>query len=154
MLSQYFHGVFTLCTFIALALAVAHPRLRIASNFGAGILMICAILLPLVDIIRDFNAQNVVDDILGEFQYDGATDSSIELAFESGISEYVAQKHDVDADCVKVMVDGFDMESLKAKRIYVTLSGDAVRLDYKRIERELAAEFTLGGECEVSLKIG
>ena len=116
--------------------------------------MICAILLPLVNIIRDYDTKNVIDDILSDFKYDIVTDNSIEIAFEDGISEYVAQTYGVDTECVKVMVDGFDMEHMKAQRIYVTLSGEAMRLDYKRIERELCSEFTSGGECEVSIKIG
>ena len=45
------------------------------------------------------------------------------------------------------------MERLRAERIYVTLSGRAVFLDYKKIEDEVRSEFTNGGECEVSLKI-
>ena len=69
--------------------------------------------------------------------YDGATDSSIELAFENGIAEYIAEEYAVDTSAVLVNVDGFDMASLRAERIYVTLSGEAILLDYKKIEKEL-----------------
>lgn len=154
MLSSYFSGVMTLCLFLAVGLGVAHPRFKSATNLGAGVLLICAIMLPLVDIIRDFDIDNSFEKMLEDIEYSGMTDSAIELAFEDGIAEYVSDRWGVDRDSIIVNVDGFDMESLSAERIYVTLGGKGVLVDYKRIEEALTEEFTRGGECEVSLNIG
>ena len=139
-------------TFAAILLGIAHPKLKGATSYSIGVLMICVILLPLVDIIRDFDTKSMFDSINMDLEYD-ITDDMIEASFEEGISEYIAQKYGVDKSCVSVMADGFDMERLRAERIYVTLSGRAVFLDYKKIEDEVRSEFTNGGECEVSLKI-
>ena len=139
-------------TFAAILLGIAHPKLKGATSYSIGVLMICVILLPLVDIIRDFDTKSMFDSINMDLEYD-ITDDMIEASFEEGISEYIAQKYGVDKSCVSVMADGFDMERLRAERIYVTLSGKAVFLDYKKIEDEVRSEFTNGGECEVSLKI-
>jgi hypothetical protein len=111
-------------------------------------------MLPLVDIIRDFDANDFYDKILDDVEFTGATDSSIELAFEEGIADYVSGRWGIDRDYVRVSVDGFDMESLTAERIYVTLSGKGLLVDYKRIEEALVPEFTRDGECEVSLDLG
>jgi hypothetical protein len=143
-----------LCLFLAVAQGVAHPRFASITNFGAGVLVICAIMLPLVDIIRDFDANDFYDKILDDVEFTGATDSSIELAFEEGIADYVSGRWGIDRDYVRVSVDGFDMESLTAERIYVTLSGKGLLVDYKRIEEALVPEFTRDGECEVSLDLG
>ena len=139
-------------TFAAILLGIAHPKLKGATSYSIGVLMICVILLPLVDIIRDFDTKSMFDSINMDLEYD-ITDDMIEASFEEGISEYIAQKYGVDKSCVSVMADGFDMERLRAERIYVTLSGKAVFLDYKKIEDEVRSEFTNGGECEVSLKL-
>ena len=143
-----------LCLFLAVAQGVAHPRFSAITSFGAGVLVICAIMLPLVDIIRDFDVNSSLDDILSGIEYGDATDSSIELAFEDGLAEYISVKWEIDREDVSVRVDGFDMESLTAERIYVTLGGKGLLVDYKRIEEALALEFTREGECEVSLDLG
>lgn len=152
MLREYFSEIIILMTFAAILLGIAHPKLKGATSYSIGVLMICVILLPLVDIIRYFDTKSMFDSINMDLEYD-ITDDMIEASFEEGISEYIAQKYGVDKSCVSVMADGFDMERLRAERIYVTLSGKAVFLDYKKIEDEVRSEFTNGGECEVSLKI-
>ena len=154
MLSSYFGTVLTLCLFLSVGLSVAHPRFKSVTNLGAGVLIICAIMLPLVDIIRDFDIDDSFEKMLDEFELDGMTDSAIEDAFEDGIAQYVSDRWGVDRECIVVNVDGFDMESLSAQRIYVTLGGMGALVDYKRIEEALIEKFTRGGECEVSLKIG
>lgn len=153
MLREYFISVISVATVIALALGIAHPKLKGATVFGSGALMICAVLLPLVDIIRDFDIEKSIDGIFDGIDYD-APDSAIELAFEEGVAEYISAEYGVAASNVEVHADGFDIATLKAVRIYVTLSGEAIVLDYKRIEKEVKAQFTLDGECEVSLSLG
>ena len=153
LLEAYFCGIIILCAFVALAVGISHPRLRGAVNVGAGILILSAILLPLVDIIEDIGVK--ARDI--EYTYNTEaelSDDTIEEAFELGIGEYISSKYGVDKSLVAVMVDGFELSSMRAERIYVTLSGAAAMLDYKAIEAELGRDFTKGGECEVSIKIG
>ena len=154
MLSGYFSATLTTCIFIAVLLALAHPRLKSVSVFGAGILLVCVIMLPLVDIISDFDINDSLEGLINDMQYEGMSDDAIEIAFERGIAKYVADEYGVSPDNVAVYVDGFDMGALTAERIYVTLSGRAALLDYKSIEERLADEFTRGGECEVTLRIG
>ena len=153
MFKEYVLQLLTLCLFFAVLISVSHERTRSTVSFGAGILIISAILLPLVDIIRDFSIDDYIDSIYGEVGYENVSDTEIEMVFEAGIAAYVAKEYGVKSECVSVRVDGFDMEFLRADRIYVTLRGEAIRLDYKRIERELAEEFTQGGECEVMLSL-
>ena len=154
MLKEYFAGVLALCALVSVALGVAHPRLKKVVSFAAGILIISAIMLPLIDIIHSLGSDNVLGEILEGVDFEDKGDNAIEMAFEKGLAEHVALKYGVDVECVDVMVDGFDIECLRAERIYVTLTGKAALIDYKRLEAELSENFTLGGECEVSLNIG
>ena len=153
MLKEYFIGVITLTLFVAVAFGVSHPRLRNAVSFGGGILLVCGILLPIVDILRDFEVDETLDGIFDGIDFD-ATDSAIELAFENGVAEHIASSYGIPCECVSVRADGFDIASLTAERIYVTLSGKGTLLDYKRIEKEVGAEFAPRGYCEVYISFG
>lgn len=154
MLREYSEGLLIFVSFVALALGLAHPKLKSATSFCAGVLLICAIMLPLVDIFKDFDNEYFIEQLIKDTQYEAYTDDVIESAFEDGVRKYISDKHRIDEKCVAVMADGFDMEKMTAKRIYVTLSGMAALSDYKSIEEEIRREFTDEGECEVSVKIG
>lgn len=154
MLKEYFIGLLWLVAFISLALGVVHPKLKSATGFCAGILLICSIMLPIVDIFKDFDSDYYINELIEDVEYNAYTDDMVELAFESGISKYVADKYGVEENDVYVMADGFDIESMTATRIYVTLSARAALIDYKKVEEDIKNNFTNGGECEVSLKIG
>ena len=153
MLKTYCTDVLGVATFLAIGSAVAHQRFKTVTGFGVGIVMICVIFLPLVDIFADFDIYKEMESLIGDVEYD-VTDSAVEMAFEEGIREYVASEYSVCAECVGVTADGFDLEIMRAERIYVTLSGKGIYLDYKRIETDVSEKFTKGGECEVSLKLG
>ena len=153
MLREYIIRLLIIATFVAFATAVAHPGLRQATGFATGILVICAIMLPLVDIIKDINLNFDVDEYLGSTKNEQPEDV-IKVAFEDGIREYISVEYGVDESLVIVLADGFDMSKMRAERIYVTLMGKAALLDYKRIEEMIEREFTNNGECEVSVKIG
>ena len=152
MLREYFADVLGIALIASFALALVHPRLGGITRFGAGILVISVVLLPIVNIFGDLNIKNTLDDIFDGVGYDGS-DSAIEIAFEDGVAEYISDKYRVDRQFVRVNADGFDISTLTAERIYVTLSGRALLLDYKRIESEVAEEFTVGGECEVLFEL-
>ena len=153
MLREYFIGVMLLITLISVALAVVHPRQKSATVFAAGVILICAVMLPIVDIIKGYGGNFNIDEYLNLTE-DYQSADMVEAAFEEGIRLYIADEYRVDAGDVTVRVDGFDLSSLRAERIYVTLSGKAALLDYKSIEEELIREFTQDGECEVSVRIG
>lgn len=153
MLKAYFANAIYLSAFIALTVGVSHTRMKKSTEFGAGVLLICIILLPLVDIIKDIDVKIDVGDYLENIETEAA-DDVLELAFEEGIREYISDEYRLDRELIIVMVDGFDLECMRAERIYITLSGKAALADYKGIEKEVGKEFTKSGECEVSVKLG
>ena len=153
MLREYFISTVGVALAISLALGITHPRLKKATAFSFGALMICAVLLPLVDLFGNFDIDKTLNGIFDDFNYE-ASDSAIELAFEDAIAQKIADDYGVPKECVLVRADGFDIGSLSAESIFVILSGEAVFLDYKRIAAEVALDFTRGGECEVSVNIG
>lgn len=153
MLRDYFISTVSVSAFVALALGVSHPRLRSVTVFSSGVIIICAVLLPLVDILKEFRGADALDSFMESVDF-SASDSAIELAFEDGVAEHVASRYGVPRECVSVRADGFDISTLSAERIYVTLSGQGCLIDTKRVESEVAGEFTRGGECEVMISFG
>ena len=153
MLREYFISLLSLTVFVSVMVGISHPRMKSAISFGVGAIMICAILLPLVDIIGDFDPESALDKLMDGIDYE-AGDSAIELAFEDGIAEHVTKEYGIERGSVTVMADGFDIGTLKAERIYITLRGKGIFLDFKRIEEEIEKEFTSGGECEVTVDLG
>ena len=154
MLKEYIQTVISVAIIVSVALSLSHPKLRGAAGFGAGILIICIIMLPLVDIINNFSIEDGWDGFLDDYIYENMTDDAIELAFECGIEEYISEKYAIDRDLINVNADGFNLENMRCERVYVTLRGKAALADYKKIQTEIEQEFTVGGECEVSVIIG
>ena len=153
MLREYFIHLVTLTVFACVVVEISHRGMKSIVGFGTGAIMLCAILLPLVDIFGSFDPGSVLDELMEDMDYE-ATDSAIEMAFEDGIAEYVAKEYGIDRGSVSVLSDGFDIGTLRAERIYITLRGKGVFLDFKRIEEEIEKEFTSGGECEVTVDLG
>ena len=153
MLREYFLALLYISVFVSIALSLAHSGFRRVTSMGAGVLLLCATLLPLVDILGDFSIDNSLSGVLDGIDCD-ATDSAIELAFEEAVAEYIADGYGVSSECVRVRADGFDIGSLSAERIYVTLSGEALLIDFNRLEEEVGSTFASGGECEVSVSLG
>ena len=75
-----------------------------------------------------------------------------EEAFADGVRRAVCDKFSVDEECVRIMIYGFDFANMRADRIKVILSGRAVILDCKKIEKYLDGLDI--GDCEVDIEIG
>ena len=152
MLKEYLIGALISCLALALAVSLSHPKMSEVTRIGAGVLVICVVMLPFIDIIRSYDNDDLFSELLSKIESD-STDSNIELSFEEGIARYIESEYSLSAGCVGVSVDGFDLETLRCQRVYVTLSGEALKLDYKRLSEEISEMFTHSGECEVSLDI-
>ena len=153
MLNEYAITVLKLSLFVGVALNLAHPKQEKVIRLSLGIILLSAVTLPFVDIIAD-NGLNL-DLILPDEGIDvEVSDDAIEEAFEDGIREYICSSYGLSSSDVKVMADGFDLSSMTASRLYVTLSGKGAYVDYRALADHLAEEFTRGGECRIELDIG
>ena len=152
MLKDYLEGVFGCCTFLIIMSGITHHKFKNATGFGVGVLIICVIMLPLVDIFKGFDIDKEIEDLIGDVDYE-ASDDMIKNAFEKGISEYIASEYSVNEQFVTVMANGFDLEVMRAERIYVTLSGKAIYLNYSALESDIENRFTKEGKCEVKVRL-
>ena len=153
LLKEYAIIVLKLSLFISIALNLSHPKQERVMRISLGIILLSVIMLPFVDIIVDNGFKLKLPEVSGDVNTE-MSDDVIEVSFEDGIRKYICASYDL-ADCdVRVMADGFDLSSMTAERLYVTLSGKGVYIDYRGLSDHLAKEFTRGGECRIELNIG
>ena len=153
MLKDYVTALIKSSAVIAAALEITHPRAKKITRIAAGMILICIIMLPIVDIIENNGIDFNLNFDFGQPDYENMTDEAIEAAFERGIEKYIADKYKIDPSLVTVKADKFNLEAMKAERIYVTLSGEGILHDYRALEDIIAKEFTCNGECEVKLDV-
>lgn len=151
MLGEYIVSVIKIVTLGAVMLSLSHVKMKKSASLVMGVVISAAILLPLVDLIKD----NEVDlPTFDDYETLDVRDDTVESAYENGLKEYIASDLGVDIDCVDVFVDEFDFSSMRAGRIYVTLRGAAIYADYRRLEEKIQKEFTNNGKCEVKIVVG
>ena len=152
MLREYVILSVKLILFVGIAVNIAHPRQEKTMRIALGMMMISAIMLPLVDIFDENNFKIDIESSSVDSVYE-INDSAIKRAFEEGIERYICSEYSLQQGEVAVMSDGFDISSMTAERIYVTLSGSAIYINYRSLEAEISEEFAGGGVCEVELDI-
>lgn len=87
-----------------------------------------------------------VDDAL-EFG-DDAHNEALAEAFSDGIRRELCSRFLLNTSEVDVSVDGFDSANMRAERIRVVLTGEAMGTDFRGVRAFVNNNF---GECEVSL---
>ena len=154
MLEGYILGTLKIFTFVAIALNLVHPRQGKATRLVLGIVLISVIMLPIVNIIGKSDEFVMNDSFWNSLGDNKVDDATVEEFFERGIEEYIASECGVAKENVRVRADGFDIASLKATRIYVSISSGGAFVDYRALEDKLEREFTNGGDCRIELLVG
>lgn len=151
MLREYAIAILKVASVASVAVALSHSRMKKSVSVAVGLVLISVIMLPIVDIIRN---KTMFEISLDDFENLEIRDETIERAFEAGIEKYIASEWGVGEECVDVRADELDLSKMRARRIYVTLRGRGIYLDYQSIEDDVERNFTDGGECEVELDVG
>ncbi len=155
MLNEYMIGIMKLSVFASLMVGISHDRMKSVTKMTMGVLVISVVMLPIVDIIKGFDIEKSLGFLDNDAEIGDQGGELAESAFEEGISEYISSEYGIPRDRITVNVDGFSLEEMRAQRVYASLTlKDAANIDYRRLERLLALNFTNGGECEVSLIVG
>ena len=69
------------------------------------------------------------DELSGGGYYDTAL-----MALEEGVRAAVSERFSLDSENIRVEIYGFDVQSMSAQTVYLTLSGKAAFSDYRAIE--------------------
>ena len=132
-----------LCSFIAY-----DPERARASRTALGVILLAALSALLSDVALELK------DITysGSLEYEDAegadfAEQSMSDALERGIRLAVAEKFSFSEENVFVECRGFDLETVSAERISITLSGRAALADIRAVREYVEGEGL--GDCEV-----
>ncbi|MBO7304489.1 MAG: hypothetical protein J6V09_04645 [Clostridia bacterium] len=154
---EYVISVVVLTSVVGLLGYLSYPSFSERTlRFAASVLIIYAVVVPVLGLAAHAgeSLSDIIDKIRDEGQGGLETDyiDVAEDAMADGIREAIAAKFNMDAENIRVSVEGLDFESMRAARIRVVLAGKDALGDFRRVE-----EYTksLGlGECEVELDFG
>lgn len=150
---EYVVSVVAVSTLAALAVFISYGGASERAVKGAvSVILIYTLCMPIVDMVGDFSVENLnfelqLEDVESSSEYF----ETVEQAFVRGVKSYVCEEFGLDVDEVFVKIQGFAIESMRAERISIVLSGRAALSDVTRIAE--AVKNAGLGECEVNIKI-
>ena len=125
---------------------LSHPRFSRESGVAVGIVCILSLASLFGSIGLIFEEPPDGDGYLPAL---GAGEVA-SLAFADGIELYLAESFSLPLDKVEVIVEGFDIEAMRAEKITATLAGVAAVSDLRAVRACLDEAFLAeGGKCEV-----
>lgn len=151
-MNGYAFAVFSICL-VGGALSLLFHGSGRGERMVLGIVTLYIIISPLADGLSDFDLDRWLEELRGESvsvapEYEGV----LEESFADGVALAVAEKFSLERENIRVDLRNFDVESMSAERIRVTLSGVAALADYKAVEKYLNSLDL--GECDVEIEIG
>ena len=150
-MKEYLISVVLITALVALAshflpdAAVGYGRLAL------GIVLLYAVLSPLAALLSSFPA---LPDLPELPQQENAPlyEQYAQEGFCRGIASAVGEKFSVAEARISVRAEGFDVQSMRAEKIWILLRGEAVFADGPAIKAFVEGEGL--GECEVEIEIG
>ncbi|MBP3402173.1 MAG: hypothetical protein J6K85_03835 [Clostridia bacterium] len=148
-MSEYAIGVFVISAVVGICSHIAYKGKSDPSRLALAIILLCVVVSPIADMTLDgsFVSAEYDESIIGD-GYEGVA----EQAFGRGILSAVADEFSLDEDNLRVEIDGFDFDKMRAERIRVILSGRAALADNKSIEKYINGLDR--GVCECEIEIG
>lgn len=148
-MNQYLVYLAVISMFVSLAnfLMYDSERMR-ASRLCMGIIVIAATMVPLTSVLKDtFDVNFEETEIYVEDSE--LAESVAEKAFIVGIKKTLSEKFSLSESGIEIEVAGFEIESMRAERIYVKLSGENAFADTRSIREYV--EKNKFGECVVEV---
>lgn len=122
-----------------------------ATRFALGIVLIYITLSPIPTLFENLK-ESISFDIPFDGEYDESYKTVAREAFEQGVAEAVSDRFSINKSNITVIAEGFDFETMRARKIRIVLSGAAAFSDYTAVENYIN-EFDIG-ECEAEIEIG
>lgn len=155
-MSDYIVSVMAASTVVALGGLISYGgKTERISRAAMAMVLIYTVTLPIISVTGDISSLISTDFLDGlKVEYDPSDTRFYEntaRAFCDGVEDFVCERCDIDSADVSVTVDGLDVETMRAGKITVFLSGRAVSADARLIAE--AVESAGLGECEVMINL-
>lgn len=148
-MSEYAIGVFVISAVVGVCSHIAYKGKSDPSHLALAIVLLYVVVSPIAEMTLSGSlAKPEYDESIIGDGYEGVA----EQAFGRGILSAVADEFSLDTENLRVAIDGFDFEKMRAERIRVILSGRAALADHKGIEKYINSLDR--GVCECEIEIG
>ena len=151
-MTEYFTGVVLVVLAGSVGTYLCHERMKGVTKIACQLVLLLAVSAPIGGLISNIAGGgirlpdfSVGDDV-------GAYEEIARDAFADGVSLAIQSEYGLSEEEVYVGCDGFDFETMKAERIYVTLMGRGALSDHKAIKKYVEQSF--GGVCVVEIELG
>ena len=121
-------------------------------RLAVGCVLLWAVLSPLGDLISSIPAWPEITLPPAEGEDAPLYEERVREAFCEGIGAAVCEKFSLKEECVRVRAEGFSVEEMRAKKIFILLKGEAIFCDALAVSSFIEGEGL--GECEVEIEIG
>lgn len=150
---EYLLGIFLLVFLLGVCRMIGYKSEDdVGVRFAFAVLVIYTVLTPALN--GDFNIgkPDIKDFEIDVSDYSEDYKKVCREAFTKGVHTLICSEFSLDGEDVRITVDGFDIERMRAERITVFLSGRAALADNKRIEKYIFENEL--GECDVRIELG
>ena len=154
-MKEYFIGVAALVLFVGVMRLISYREgADSGSRFAFAVLILYVVFIPMTDVIKDISNNSLTPEILSPdiSEYENGYQEVARDAFASGVRSAVCHTFSLDESEVRVMVEDFDVQRIRAGRIRIFLSGKGIFVSYKDVEKYI--EENNLGECDVEIEIG
>lgn len=103
-----------------------------SARFWLGIMLLAALIAPVFSVFKSVLSFDVgsFEDYTEESEF---ADEVAKKALADGIRRSIADKYSISEEDIEVELIGFNIEKMKAERVYITLSSKAALADSKAI---------------------
>ncbi len=126
------------------------------SRAAMAMVLLYTVTLPIISVTGDVSqliSEDFFDDIKVEYDPDDTLFyERTASAFSDGVKKFVCGEYRFADDDVRVTVRSLDVESMRAEKIIIVLSGRAIIADARSVA-ETVEDAGLG-ECEVKIDVG
>lgn len=152
-MKEYALTVFVICVITGVLERISFGGRKDISKIALSVITLYVIASPLASAVENLDFDTVFDTekIYGEGSDAGCSDVA-EKSFAQGIEWAVEDKFYLDRGTVKVTLEGFSFEKMRAEVIKVTLLKGALWVDYQAVESYVNSMEI--GKCEVDIEIG
>ncbi len=149
-MKEYLFGCIILSLISAVLTETVPSSLEPGVKSAVGVGLVVFATIPLGSMISSI-LTNPVPDIPSLDGSESSFYETSESAYKEGVALLLADKYSCQKSDFAVTVDGFNAESLSAECIHITLSGDAVLLDYRALS-EYVTESLKVVKCDVQIE--
>lgn len=151
-MGEYAIAVFAVSAVVSVLGYFAYRKSAAVAS-ALAVLILYAVLAPVIEYLAKFDVNDIYSEIEGASgEYGEEYIAVTRDALSDGIRRLVCEKYSLSVENVRVLLEGFDFDSMKAERIRIILSGKAITADRLGIA-EYINKYEWG-RCEVEIEIG